>query len=324
MKLLSNLDLQQNYLLNAALQQLATAPTSPVSGQFYFSTATKTIHYYNGTSDYDSGIAAHSISELTVPTAALAMAGFKITGMANGVSATDAATMANVTAAIDGIIASIAWKPIVRLVSVANIATLTAAMTTLDSVTVASGDRILLTAQTTASQNGVYVYTTGTGLTRAGDLAQNYELQEGSTWEVTEGATSGALNGQPSRWYVSTTGVITPGTTAVTIIQIGAGNGVYTAGLNVAVTGQVISVPFGTFPKKFAIAVGNGSSTSFTITHGLGLVAVNGAYPCSVQLFDSSGNLTGCDFQSSASNSLILSGFGTAPATNALTVVVTG
>lgn len=319
---LSNLNMQQNYILNAAFQQLASQ-TSPVVGQFYMSTTTKTLHYWTGTSDYDSGIAAHSLSELMAPTSALAMAGFKITGLASGVNASDAATIANITAAVDGIISGISWKPTIRLVAVAALS-LTAAGTTLDGVTFNNGDRVLLTAQATSSQNGPYTWATGGALTRAGDPGQNNELQEGSTWEVTEGTTNGAPLGQPSRWYVSNVGSITIGSTAVTIIQIGAGNGALIAGLNIAISGQTISVPFGTFPKKYAVAIGNGSATSFTITHGLGLVAVNGTYPCAVQLFDTVGNLQNADYQSVSSNTLTISGFGSAPASNAFTAVVTG
>lgn len=321
MKQLSAYDLQQAQLLNATLHQLASSPGSPTKGQFYMSTATNTLHYYNGTSDYDSGIAAHSISELLAPTGALAMAGYKITGLATGVSSTDAANVGNITTAIqtavDAIIAGLAYKTAARVVYVAN--TALTGITANDSVTFVNGDRVLLTAQTTASQNGIYVWATGGTLTRAGDSANNYELEESATWIVSEGSL-----GTNQIWRVSSIGTITPGTTSLSILNISMAGTVYTAGLNVAITSQVISVPFGTFPKKYAVAVGNGSNTSFTITHALGLVAVNGVYPCTVQLFDTSGNLVGIDVQSATANTVVLANFTTAPASNAYTVVVTG
>jgi hypothetical protein len=48
-KILSNLDLSKNQLLNAVLQNLATDPSTPLEGQFYYSTASHALMFYNGT-----------------------------------------------------------------------------------------------------------------------------------------------------------------------------------------------------------------------------------------------------------------------------------
>ena len=48
MKILTNLDLAKNQLLNARVQNLATAPTSPVKGQLYFNTESGRLFVYNG------------------------------------------------------------------------------------------------------------------------------------------------------------------------------------------------------------------------------------------------------------------------------------
>jgi hypothetical protein len=45
-----NLDLNQNELLNPVAQNLATAPVTPLAGQFYFNTADDALYWYNGTS----------------------------------------------------------------------------------------------------------------------------------------------------------------------------------------------------------------------------------------------------------------------------------
>jgi hypothetical protein len=47
-KFLTNLDLQKNELQNAAIQNLATDPASPVQGQIYYNTASDAIKVYDG------------------------------------------------------------------------------------------------------------------------------------------------------------------------------------------------------------------------------------------------------------------------------------
>jgi len=49
MKILTNYDFNQNQLVNAVIQKLATPPANPVSGQLYFDTAKKRLFTYNGT-----------------------------------------------------------------------------------------------------------------------------------------------------------------------------------------------------------------------------------------------------------------------------------
>ena len=68
MKYLVNIDLSQNELQNAKIQNLATAPENPVAGQVYFNTGSKAYFGYNGTKWVNLGYehpSTHSISQIS-------------------------------------------------------------------------------------------------------------------------------------------------------------------------------------------------------------------------------------------------------------------
>lgn len=108
----------------------------------------------------------------------------------------------------------------VRAVAIANIAYGGTAPSTLDGVALAVNDMVLLTAQTTATQNGIYIVTTvGTGSngtwTRVADNSTpHFVTQAGLRVTVAEG-TSYA----DTEWLLTTNNPITVGTTSLQFVQ---------------------------------------------------------------------------------------------------------
>lgn len=95
-----------------------------------------------------------------------------------------------------------------RLLAAANISL--SGLAAIDGVTPVAGDRILVIAQTTASQNGVWVAASG-AWTRATDADAVGEIAKKDVWFVTAGGNAN------TSWVCRTSGTITPGTTSISI-----------------------------------------------------------------------------------------------------------
>jgi hypothetical protein len=154
---------------------------------------------------------------------------------------------------------------------------------TLDGVTLATGDRVLVKNQSTASENGIYVVQSSGAAVRATDFDGTGEVSGGAFTFVEEGTVNA-----DSGWVVTSNGAITVGTDAIAWVQfsgagqITAGNGltksgntidaVGTAG-RISVSSDAIDIDSGyigqnTITTLGTIAIGTWAATDVAIEHG--------------------------------------------------------
>ena len=112
----------------------------------------------------------------------------KVINLPAPVNSGDAANKAYVDSAIEGL----AWKDSCRVGTQSNL-NLSSPGATIDGVTMASQDRVLVRNQTTQSQNGIYVWNgAAVAMTRALDASTFAELEQAVT-TIEEGTDAGAV-----------------------------------------------------------------------------------------------------------------------------------
>ena len=125
------------------------------------------------------------------------------------------------------------WVAAARAVATINVP-LTGAPATVDGVTLAAGDRVLLVGQSAPKENGVYSYD-GTNLVRAEDANSAAELVNLTIW-VSEGATRADV-----QYTCTANKSLVLGTDPVNFVQTG-GAGMMLAGWGVGITGNTVAV----------------------------------------------------------------------------------
>ena len=316
-KFLIPIDMAGNQVLGLVLQVLASAPTPYGAGHTYYDSTLGCAQVYNGSawvpadaskvaagaialsklatdplaraihtgtqtagtiSNLATTVQAYSLDQFAVPAANLAFNSKRITGLADPVGAQDAATQAWVTAQVQSAAAGISSKPPVRVVAAGNI--MLSGTSTIDGVAVVAGNRVLAIGQSTPSQNGPYIVAAG-AWSRPTDTGTDGEVETGAMWLATEGTSYAG-----TQWRCATTGAITLGSTAISVVQFSAGTS-FTAGNGIGISSYVISINLagtsglmvdGTglyidntiVARKFAATIGDGISTALVVTHNLG------------------------------------------------------
>lgn len=356
MKFLNNVDLNKNELQNARIQNLASAPGSPAVGQVYYDTTDVTAKVWNGTawvpvdaskiangaiplaklatdplaranhtgtqaastiSDFDTQVRTSRLDQMAAPTASVSANGQKFTNLGAPTPGTnDAARIID----IENAIAGLGWKEAVRAATTGNITL--SGLQTIDSVSIASGERVLVKAQSTGSQNGVYLANSG-AWTRALDADSEADLR-GMAVMVEEGGQAG------TQWVLTTDAPITPGTTSLAYVQFGggatytAGNGLTLAandfnvgaGTGITVAADSVAIDPAVVVRKYSASIGDGSSTSIVVTHNLNTKDIQ------VQMRQNSDDaFVQADVVATSVNTCTIT-FSVAPASNAIRVTV--
>jgi hypothetical protein len=190
--------------------------------------------------DYDDTTGAISVdpSEFTlnsvgVPNGAVSLNSQKITNLATPTDGTDAVTKAYVDAATEGLHVHESARA-ATTVNV-NLANALENGDTLDGVTLATGDRILVKNQTTQSENGIYVVAASGQPARATDFDTASEVDSGDFVFVYSGTENGGTG------WVQTNRPATIGTDAIAFTQF-SGAGTYLAGNGLTLTGNSFSI----------------------------------------------------------------------------------
>jgi hypothetical protein len=248
----------------------------------------------------------------------------KVVNLASPSSSGDAATKGYVDSLVEGL----AWKDSCRVATQSNI-NLASPGATIDGVTMASSDRVLVRAQTTASQNGIYVWNgAASAMTRSLDASTFAELEQAVT-TVEEGTSAGTsyrqdqVNGTIDSNNVSwqTFGTSAPAasetTAGIAEIATQAETDAGTDDLRIVTPLKLAS--WSGRLRKVSSNIGDGSATSYTVTHNLNTRDVL------VRIFPNSGQYDDVevDVQRTSVNAVTLV-FATAPASDAYRVVVLG
>lgn len=229
---------------------------------------------------------------------------------------------------VDSVIEGLAWKDSVRVSTQSNV-NLSSPGATVDGISMASQDRVLVRNQSTQSENGIYIWNgSSAAMTRSLDASTFAELEQavvtveegtdtGSTFRQTQ--VNGTIGSTNVIWASFGTASPSASETTAGIAELATQAEVDAGTDDLRIVTPLKLASWSGRIKKYSVSVGDGSATSYTITHSLNTRDVI------VRVFPNSGNYDDVEvdvYRPSTTTCTLV--FATAPASNAYRVVVIG
>lgn len=167
-------------------------------------------------SNFDTQVRTSRLDQMSAPTASVAFNSQKITGLLDPTNPQEGATKNYVDTQTSAITSGLVLKGSVRAATSVN-TTLSAPGATIDGLTAANGEIFMLMGQSTASQNGPWVFNgAAAAMTRPTNWTSGTTATIGSFWDVREGTNADTFV------LMVTVGAITIDTTSVTFVVRGS------------------------------------------------------------------------------------------------------
>ena len=240
------------------------------------------------------------------------------------IAANDAVRLSDLNSAVEGT----AWKDSCRVATQTNI-TLSGPGATIDGVAMATDDRVLVRAQTTDSENGIYIYNgAAVAMTRDPAASTAAELEQ-AVVTIEEGTSAGAsyrqtqvnfaLGADSVLWTVFGTAAPAASETTAGVAELATQAETDAGTDDTRIVTPLKAKSASWRLRKFTQTIGDSSATSFNIDHNFGTRDVH------VEIYRNSGNFDSviADVTRPSTNRVTAT-FSVAPASNAYNVVVTG